>query len=193
MSTKSLQEIFLTGAAADIPAITPLHGHDSALIAAVLQPALHGRTRIGSDSKLADSPATFGSAKVLRQKVTVHKAHTTRTKPTGARRIQTDAATSERTFENGQPSTRMPSPWIAEAFGDKTLLKEQEMNWDQIKGKWKQAKGQIQAKWGDLTDDDLDRINGKREELVGKVQEKYGVARDEAEQQVREFETSCNC
>lgn len=67
------------------------------------------------------------------------------------------------------------------------------MNWDQIEGKWKQAKGVAQQKWGKLTDDDLDQIEGKRDQLVGKVQERYGLARDEAEKQVSEFETSCNC
>ncbi len=67
------------------------------------------------------------------------------------------------------------------------------MNWDQIQGKWKQAKGQIQQKWGDLTGDDLDRVEGKREELIGVVQERYGIARNEAEKQVAEFESSCNC
>lgn len=67
------------------------------------------------------------------------------------------------------------------------------MNWDQIEGKWKQFKGQAQQKWGDLTDDEIDQIDGKREELVGKVQEKYGVAKEEAERQVAEFESSCNC
>lgn len=67
------------------------------------------------------------------------------------------------------------------------------MNWDQITGKWKQAKGQVQQKWGKLTNDDIDVINGKREELVGRVQERYGLAKEEAEKQVKEFETSCHC
>lgn len=62
------------------------------------------------------------------------------------------------------------------------------MNWDQIEGNWKQVKGSARAKWGELTADELDQIEGNREKLVGKVQEKYGIARDEAEQQVREFE-----
>ena len=62
------------------------------------------------------------------------------------------------------------------------------MNWDQIEGKWKQAKGRIKAKWGELTDDELDVIAGRRDQLVGKVQERYGIARDEAERQVRDFE-----
>lgn len=67
------------------------------------------------------------------------------------------------------------------------------MNWDQIEGKWKQAKGEAQQKWGKLTNDDLDQVEGKREQLVGKVQERYGLAREEAEKQVSEFEHSCNC
>ena len=55
------------------------------------------------------------------------------------------------------------------------------MNTDIAKGKWKQLKGQIQQKWGDFTDDDVDRIEGRREEFVGMMQEKYGMSRDEAE------------
>lgn len=61
------------------------------------------------------------------------------------------------------------------------------MNWDQIEGKWKQAVGKIKAKWGKLTDDDLQVISGKRDQLVGKIQERYGMAKDEAERQVDDF------
>ena len=70
---------------------------------------------------------------------------------------------------------------------------EETMNQDQIVGNWKQIKGQVQQKWGKLTNDDVDVINGKREELSGKIQERYGIAKDEAEKQIKEFETSCNC
>ena len=62
------------------------------------------------------------------------------------------------------------------------------MNWDQIEGKWKQFKGNVQQQWGKLTDDEIDEIDGHREELVGKVQERYGIAREEAENQVKEWE-----
>lgn len=61
------------------------------------------------------------------------------------------------------------------------------MNWDQIEGKWKEYKGKAKAKWGELTDDELDRINGRREELVGLVQQRYGRAKDEAEKEVDEW------
>jgi len=67
------------------------------------------------------------------------------------------------------------------------------MNWDQIQGKWQQAKGHAQETWGQLTEDDLQVVNGKREQLVGKVQERYGIAKEEAEQQVEDFQKSCNC
>ena len=64
------------------------------------------------------------------------------------------------------------------------------MNWDQIKGNWKQFRGQARSKWGKLTNDELDVIQGNREQLVGKLQERYGIAKDKAEEQVRDFETS---
>lgn len=66
------------------------------------------------------------------------------------------------------------------------------MNWDQVKGTWKQAKGDLQSKWGKLTDDDFDVISGEREKLVGKVQERYGIEKEEAERQVHDFERSYN-
>jgi len=61
------------------------------------------------------------------------------------------------------------------------------MNWDQVEGKWKQYTGEIKAKWGKLTDDDLTVIRGKRDQLAGKIQERYGIAKDQAEAQIDEF------
>ena len=58
------------------------------------------------------------------------------------------------------------------------------MNWDQIAGKWEEAKGQLKAKWAKLTDDDLQLIEGKRDQLVGKVQQRYGILKDDAEREV---------
>lgn len=64
------------------------------------------------------------------------------------------------------------------------------MNWNQIEGNWKQLKGKVQAKWGDLTDDEIDTINGRREELLGRIQKAYGIGQEEAERQVKDFEGS---
>ena len=65
--------------------------------------------------------------------------------------------------------------------------KEDLMNWDEVQGNWKQLKGAVREKWGDLTDDDLDRIAGKRDQFVGRLQERYGMTREEAERNVDEF------
>jgi hypothetical protein len=43
------------------------------------------------------------------------------------------------------------------------------MNWDQVAGNWKQLRGTVREKWGQLTDDDLDQIAGRRDQLVGKL------------------------
>lgn len=59
--------------------------------------------------------------------------------------------------------------------------------WDKIQGKWKQFKGEVQKRWGKLTNDDLDQVEGQREVLVGKIQERYGIAREEAEKQIDDW------
>jgi uncharacterized protein YjbJ (UPF0337 family) len=64
---------------------------------------------------------------------------------------------------------------------------EIQMNWEIVEGKWTQVKGQVKAKWGKLTDDQLDVIAGNREQLVGKIQESYGVSKDNAEKQVNDW------
>jgi uncharacterized protein YjbJ (UPF0337 family) len=62
------------------------------------------------------------------------------------------------------------------------------MNWDQIEGKWKQFRGQVKEKWGQLTDDELDVIAGNRDKLVGKIQEKRGISKEEAERELDEWQ-----
>jgi uncharacterized protein YjbJ (UPF0337 family) len=64
------------------------------------------------------------------------------------------------------------------------------MNWDLIEGKWKQMKGQLREKWGNLTDDDLEMIAGKRDQLIGRLEVRYGIAKEEAAKQVDEFADS---
>lgn len=61
------------------------------------------------------------------------------------------------------------------------------MNWDEIKGNWKQVTGQVKSQWGKLTDDDLQQIDGKREELAGRLQVRYGHSKEEVEKKIDEF------
>jgi uncharacterized protein YjbJ (UPF0337 family) len=65
------------------------------------------------------------------------------------------------------------------------------MNWDTVKGDWKQFQGKVKEQWGKLTDDDLARIEGRRDQLTGAIQKRYGIAKDEAEKQVSAFEQEC--
>ncbi|WP_424966802.1 MULTISPECIES: CsbD family protein [unclassified Dinoroseobacter] len=58
------------------------------------------------------------------------------------------------------------------------------MNWDQIEGEWKQFKGKVQDKWGELTDDEIDQIEGNRTRLEGTIQSKYGKTKEEAKEEV---------
>lgn len=66
------------------------------------------------------------------------------------------------------------------------------MNWDIVQGNWQQFKGNVKKSWGKLTDDQLDVISGQREILAGKIQEAYGISKDEAERQVKDFESRYN-
>ncbi|MDE1189986.1 MAG: CsbD family protein [Pantoea sp.] len=63
------------------------------------------------------------------------------------------------------------------------------MNKDEASGNWKQFKGKVKEKWGKLTDDDMTVIEGKRDQLVGKIQERYGYAKDQAEREVKDWES----
>ena len=58
------------------------------------------------------------------------------------------------------------------------------MNWDIVKGRWRQMKSDVRRQWAKLTDDDLEYIDARREQLVGRIQERYGVMKDDAERQV---------
>ena len=61
------------------------------------------------------------------------------------------------------------------------------MNWDQIEGNWKEFKGKVQEKWGQLTDDDLDEAAGRRDQLIGRLQKRYGWQRAQAERALDEL------
>jgi uncharacterized protein YjbJ (UPF0337 family) len=56
-----------------------------------------------------------------------------------------------------------------------------------MEGEWKQRRGKAVHHWGKVMNDDLAAIAGKYEELVGRLQERYGIAKEEANQQVKDF------
>ena len=64
------------------------------------------------------------------------------------------------------------------------------MNWDRIEGNWKQLKGNAKARWGRLTDHQLDEIAGRRDQLAGWIQQTYGVSAEAASRQLDVWEKS---
>jgi uncharacterized protein YjbJ (UPF0337 family) len=53
------------------------------------------------------------------------------------------------------------------------------MNETTVKGGWNELKGKIKQAYGDLTDDDLTYQEGQEDEMWGKVQQKTGKTKDE--------------
>jgi uncharacterized protein YjbJ (UPF0337 family) len=66
------------------------------------------------------------------------------------------------------------------------------VNNDILEGKWKQLKGSVQAKWGEITDDEFEQVKGNRERLVGLVQQKYGKEKDDVRKEVDDYLKSIN-
>lgn len=58
-------------------------------------------------------------------------------------------------------------------------LKTTTMDKLELTGKWNELKGKVKQAYGDLTDDDLTHEEGKDDELYGRLQQKTGKTRDE--------------
>src|SRR5215208_3504507 len=87
-------------------------------------------------------------------------------------------------------------PWIRGTRATVSSLtesrgrQERAMDWNRVEGNWKQVKGKVKEKWGQLTDDDLASINGKRDQLEGKIKERYGQGRDQVRKDVDDWYSS---
>ena len=66
------------------------------------------------------------------------------------------------------------------------------MNWDIVKGKWSQMKGEARKQWGKLTDSDWEQVAGEKDKLLGKLQERYGWSREDAERNADEYFSKLN-
>lgn len=60
---------------------------------------------------------------------------------------------------------------------------------DILAGKFKQLRGRLKERWGDLTDDELMQSEGNADRLAGLLQEKYGYTKERAKQELSEFLT----
>jgi uncharacterized protein YjbJ (UPF0337 family) len=64
------------------------------------------------------------------------------------------------------------------------------MNKDTIQGQFEQFIGAAKTQWGKLTDDDFMKVEGDVQKLKGVVQERYGMSTEEADEQVKKWESS---
>ena len=60
------------------------------------------------------------------------------------------------------------------------------MNWDVVKGNWKQLKGELRKQWGKLTDDDWEEMAGEKDKILGKLQQRYGWSKEQAEREAEQ-------
>ena len=61
------------------------------------------------------------------------------------------------------------------------------MNFDTVKANFKDWKSDMEAKWGNLTDEDWTEVEGSRDKLVSKIQERYGRSREDSRREVDDF------
>ena len=57
----------------------------------------------------------------------------------------------------------------------------------ELKGKWNELKGKVKQAHGDLTDNDLRYEEGKDDEFVGRLQKKIGKTKDEVIKWIEEL------
>jgi uncharacterized protein YjbJ (UPF0337 family) len=58
---------------------------------------------------------------------------------------------------------------------------------DILQDKWTALKGQVQQKWGRLTDGDLVELSGKADELASVLRLRYHYGRVEADMEIRNW------
>ncbi|NBC09654.1 MAG: CsbD family protein [Bacteroidetes bacterium] len=50
---------------------------------------------------------------------------------------------------------------------------------NKTKGNWKNIRGKLKAKYGELTDNDLAYTEGQEDQLIGRLQKRLGQSQDE--------------
>lgn len=55
------------------------------------------------------------------------------------------------------------------------------INEEIFRGKWNEIKGEIQTKWGKMTDDELEQSKGNVRSIAGLIQQRYGAKKEEVD------------
>lgn len=72
-----------------------------------------------------------------------------------------------------------------ERFGKKVEIAG--MNQERIEGKWRQFRGALRQRWGELTADQRCVDSARREQSAGRALEIYGINKQESRRALREF------
>lgn len=72
---------------------------------------------------------------------------------------------------------------------DSGKQQQQGMNWDEVSNNLEEFKTRVHDRWNELSNNQIDSIEGRRENLSREIQRAYGVTSDEAETQIRAFES----
>jgi uncharacterized protein YjbJ (UPF0337 family) len=65
--------------------------------------------------------------------------------------------------------------------------REKDVKNDVIERKWVQVRNKIHARWGKITEEDIEKINGNLNRFIATLQARYGYAKEEAEDQVQRY------
>ncbi|MDN5869248.1 MAG: general stress protein CsbD [Nitrococcus sp.] len=63
------------------------------------------------------------------------------------------------------------------------------MAWDKIQADWQRYVGQVRILWTKLSEEDLNQIDGQRDMLIEMIHRRYKVPKDNADEQVKLFES----
>lgn len=59
------------------------------------------------------------------------------------------------------------------------------MNDLKIKGNWNVLKGRLKQAYGELTEDDLAFVDGKEDEWIGRIQKRLGMTAEEVRREIK--------
>lgn len=61
------------------------------------------------------------------------------------------------------------------------------MNMDQISGKWDQIKGRLKEAWGDLTDTDMSSLGDNMEDASSYLENKYSLTKEAVQEKLHQY------
>jgi len=74
-----------------------------------------------------------------------------------------------------------------ESFNERHTMNETELK---LKGNWNVVKGKLKQAYGELTDDDLSYVDGQEDELVGRIQKRIGKTSSDVRQLLQKYNRS---